>query len=143
MKLTLHNTAHGLIPVYDSDFEEKRKLKIGETYYCEINRPRNYEFHKKFFALIRMAHHNLPESLQELYPTEEKLRKALQVMAGFCEVYYTIEGQEVISPVSISFSNMDNDEFQRLYDGVLKVLFKHVFIGSTYENIEAELMSFM
>lgn len=38
MELYLKNTAHGLIPLYDDDFEEKRKLKIGEVYKVSIKK---------------------------------------------------------------------------------------------------------
>jgi len=36
MKIRLLNTARGLIPCYDDDFDEKKKLKIGEEYVAEI-----------------------------------------------------------------------------------------------------------
>ena len=42
MKILLHNTDRGLVPVYGSDFDEKKKLKIGEDYEAEIRQPRNY-----------------------------------------------------------------------------------------------------
>ena len=32
MKLLLQNTSHGLIPLYDADYEEKKRLKIGEIH---------------------------------------------------------------------------------------------------------------
>lgn len=36
MKLNLLNTVQGLKPLYDDDFDEKKKLKIGEVYTAEI-----------------------------------------------------------------------------------------------------------
>ena len=143
MKLLVKNTSSGLVPLYDTDFDERKKLKVGEVYLCQIARPRNYEFHKKFFALIRMAFHNLPEQLMEKCPNEDVLRKVLQVMAGHYELCYTLDGQEVISPKSISFSRMDNDEFQKLYSSVVDVTLKHIFIGSTLASVEDELVNFM
>ena len=59
-------TPMGLVPMYDSDFDEKRKLKEGEKVLCHISRPRNYEFHKKFFALVRLTFDNLPERLVQM-----------------------------------------------------------------------------
>ena len=55
MKLLLKNTASGLVPIYDDDFDEKKKLKIGQVYEVSIKLVRNYEFHKKYFALIRIC----------------------------------------------------------------------------------------
>lgn len=55
MKLLLLNTAQGLKPCYDEDFEERKKLKIGQEYMADVKVPRNLEFHKKYFALIKCA----------------------------------------------------------------------------------------
>lgn len=40
----------GLIPMYDSDLDEKHRLRIGDNVLCTIKRPRNYEFHKKILG---------------------------------------------------------------------------------------------
>lgn len=48
MKIYCRVTDLGLVPMYDSDYEEKKRLKVGDTVLCDIKKPRNYEFHKKF-----------------------------------------------------------------------------------------------
>lgn len=55
MKIKLLNTSVGLKPLFDEDFEEKKKLKIGEVYEATIKRPRNLSFHRKYFGLINLA----------------------------------------------------------------------------------------
>lgn len=52
MIIYLTKTASGLKPEYSADYEEFKKLKIGQVYKCDIKKERNYEFHKKFMALI-------------------------------------------------------------------------------------------
>ena len=52
MDIYLLNTASGLKPCMDEDYEQKKKLKIGKVYKAKITLARNYEFHKKYFALI-------------------------------------------------------------------------------------------
>ncbi|GHT56798.1 hypothetical protein AGMMS49982_23820 [Bacteroidia bacterium] len=59
-----NNTAHGLIPCYDADYDEKKELKIGETFKAKITLARNYEFHKKYFALINCAWEYQNEAVQ-------------------------------------------------------------------------------
>ena len=61
MKINLLNTAHGLVPMYDEDFNEKKKLAVGQVYVAEIRVPRNYQFLKKAFALMNTAWALLPE----------------------------------------------------------------------------------
>ena len=49
------------MPLYDSDLDLKRRLKVGSTVRCRVTNPRNYRFHKKFFALVRLTFDNLPD----------------------------------------------------------------------------------
>ena len=54
MKIYLLNTASGLRPMDDNDYEAKQKLKIGEVYKAEIKKVRNYNFHKKIFRFNKL-----------------------------------------------------------------------------------------
>src|SRR3990167_8342248 len=121
MKIYCQNTATGLVPLYDSDYDGKRKLKIGEVYSCEIKKERNYEFHKKFFALIKLGHENT-----KLEMPEDAYRAYVTMKAGFADVYDLPSGKKMALPKSISFSNMDGDEFQKLYNAVLTVIKKDI-----------------
>ena len=38
MKIYCQVTAQGLVPMYDSDYDEKQRLKVGETVLCEITK---------------------------------------------------------------------------------------------------------
>ena len=35
MKIYCQVTAQGLVPMYDSDYDEKQRLKVGETVLCD------------------------------------------------------------------------------------------------------------
>ena len=78
MKLFVQNTTVGLLPLYPADLDEKRKLKIGETYEVTIRRPRNVQFHRKFFALIEVGHDNT-----QLEMPRDSYRKWATMKAGF------------------------------------------------------------
>ena len=135
MRFFCQNTATGLVPLYDSDYEEKRKLKIGEVYFCEITKPRNYEFHKKFFALITLGFDNT-----DLQMPFEAYRAYITMKAGYADVFETPGGKMAL-PKSISFSNMDEDEFNKLYHSVIQVIHKQT--GTDKETIERELINYM
>lgn len=138
MKINLQNTARGLIPLYDDDYEEKRKLKIGEVYTAEIRLARNYQFHRKYFALIHCAWEYQNEKVQEhFHNSKESFRKTVQIAAGHCDTYYSIARKGWIEESkSISFEKMEEAEFQELYNRVKDVLFTHFL-----KNIsEAEFM---
>lgn len=135
MKIFCQNTATGLVPLYDSDYDEKKKLKIGEVYFCEIKKPRNYEFLKKFFALVKLGCENSPLDM-----TEKPYRAYVTMKAGYVDVYETPTGKMAL-PKSISFANMDEDEFQKLYLAVLMVISKD--IKTDEKIIEEEIINFM
>ena len=142
MKLLLKNTSSGLIPIYDDDFDEKKKLKIGQVYEVSIKLVRNYEFHKKYFALINCAWEYLTEPQAEFYKNKEIFRKIIEVVAGHCEKWYSPELKKWVEiPKSISFDKMDNAEFQDLYSRVLDVIIISLKIDR--EEFERNISNFL
>ena len=123
MKLQLLNTISGLVPCYDEDFDEKKKLKLGEVYEAEIKLVRNPKFHRKFFSLLNCAWEYLPEGRRNGFRTKENFRRYLTVAAGYCEVFFSPKlAQWVEIPKSIEFGKMDDAEFEDLYNGVRGVI---------------------
>lgn len=144
MKIKLLNTPSGLKPMYDEDYEEKKKLKIGEVYEATINRPRNLSFHRKYFSLINLAWEYQNERAIEHFHHNIKLfRKTVEVAAGWCEPIYSIDRKEWVEvPKSISFDKMDADEFEQLYERVKDVLFKYFLRHISVEEFEKNLINF-
>lgn len=143
MKIRLLNTISGLVPLYDADFDEKRKLKIGEQYEAEIRLIRNPQFHRKFMALINCAWENLPEQRRQGFRTCENLRKYLIVAAGYCEVFYSPKvGDWVEIPKSIAFDKMDDAEFQDLYLSVRCVIDSILAPTMSPEKFSQQLLNF-
>lgn len=121
MKLFIVKNLNGTIkPAHDSDYDLLKKLKVNEIYKCEIVQPRNLAFHKKFFALIKMLYDN-----QDRYSNIDHLRHDLIIEAGYYELRYNIHGVEIYEPKSISFANMKQDEFDKLYSAVVDVIVKY------------------
>jgi len=134
MEIFVKNTLTGLIPLYPSDMDEKRKLKIGHEYKCKITNPRNIEFHKKFFALINLGHQNTSlEMPLDVY------RKYITTKAGYFKAYTTPKGT-FFDAESISFGNMSQDKFEEVYSRCIDVIIKD--IGSTTEEVESQLINF-
>lgn len=143
MELLLMNTAQGLKPMYDEDYDEKRRLKIGKVYRAKISVPRNIGLHRKYWSMINCAWDLLTERAREFLGTKESFRKTAQVAAGYCERVYSISAREWVEiPKSISFDKMRGDEFEDLYrdvrDVLLKVFLKHL----TIEQFEEQLINY-
>jgi hypothetical protein len=145
MKLLLLNTREGLKPCYDEDYEEKKKLKIGEIYEAEIRLPRNLKFLRKYFALLRCSWEYLNEKQQEFFKNNlEVYRKSLEVTAGWCEPIYDFEQETwIYAPKSISFRSMKEEEFNQLYNNVRDILFNSLIPNISQEEFERNLVNFL
>ena len=123
MKLLLQNTAVGLVPLYDSDFDEKRKLKVGQVYQADIKVVRNILFHRKMWAMLNTAWALLPERTQNGFRSLEGSRAYLLVSAGYYDPYYSPRLREFVEiPKSMSFASMDEAEFSECYDRIKDVI---------------------
>lgn len=137
MKFLVTKTIYGLQPVFNSDHEKLKesKLKIGEVYEVEIKKKRNYEFHKKYFALLNLAFEN-----QDHFELFDDLRDYLVVKSGYYRKVVMPNGYEDIKPKSISFSSMDNIEFEDLYQKTITTVCN--FIGIEKEDLLNEILNF-
>ena len=143
MKLLVINTPRGLVPLGDDDYEEKRKLKLGETYSVEVKVVRNVDFHRKYFALIAYAWEFLNEQETERFKNKENFRKYIEISAGHCDVIFHPRLQEFVEiPKSIAFAKMDNTAFSDLYGRVKDVIFSIIGDRVTQEEFERLLIDF-
>ena len=143
MKLLVVSTPRGLVPLGDDDYEEKKKLKLGQTYSVEVKVARNVDFHRKYFALISYAWEFLNEQETERFRTKENFRKYVEVAAGHCDVIFHPRLQEYVEiPKSISFGKMDNAEFSDLYKRVKDVIFSIIGNRVTQDQFERLLLGF-
>lgn len=137
------NTAQGLKPLYDEDFEEKKRLRIGQTYRAKVSVPRNIQFHRKYWAMLNCAWDLLTEKQRDFFGSKESFRKTLQVAAGHCERMFHLRLREWVEvPKSIAFDKMNGDEFEELYKGVREVLFTVFLKHITIEQFEEILINY-
>lgn len=143
MRLVVVNTPRGLIPMGDDDYDEKKKLKIGQTYSVEVKVMRNVDFHRKYFALIAYAWEFLNEKELDTFKTKDNFRKYLEISAGHCDVIFHPRLQEFVEiPRSISFGSMDNTEFSELYRRIKDVIFSIIGGRVTEAEFERLLLDF-
>ncbi len=143
MTIQLINTTNGLVPQYEDDLDEKRKLKLGEFYTAEIKVQRNVRFHRLFFALVKTAWEYLPEQASSGFRDMDGFRKYLTVAAGYYEPFFSpVRGEWLEIPKSISFDKMDESEFRDLYERVKGVIFAILGSYVTKDDFEKNLMNF-
>jgi hypothetical protein len=111
MLLNLVRTPNGLVPIDDESVEAIKKIKIGYDIFVEFKPRRNMKFHKKYFALLNAVLVN-----QRYYKTVDNLHEAIKYKAGYYETIIPLRGESFLKTNSISFSSMDNLEFERFYN---------------------------
>jgi hypothetical protein len=127
--------------MYDSDLDEKHRLRIGDNVLCTIKRPRNYEFHKKYFALLRLTVANLPHLIQQQMQifTEEDLLDCLKIDLGLFATRWH-GGRQIVKTGSISFAKMDNTEFEKFFsrsvDAILRIYLRGTDRQTLIEEVE-------
>lgn len=142
--MLLYNTPLGLKPLYDEDYDEKKKLKVGETYEATIKKARNVRFHRKYFSLIHTAWAYQNERVTaHFHENPDGFRKTVEIAAGWYEPCYSIERREWVEiPKSIAFDKMDEAEFEELYERVKDVLFKYFLKHVTPEEFMGNLIDY-
>ena len=144
----------GLEPFNDEAYELMLKISNGDTVtFNKIITPRNYQFHKKYFALLKFSYENWEpgklsgKKFEGVKPekTFDRFRADLTILAGHFRQVIRVNGEMVIEPKSISFANMSEDEFEELYSNTINVVLKKILTNYDREqldNVILELLNF-
>lgn len=144
MELRLLNTPSGLKPLYDEDYDQKKKLKIGEIYKAKITIARNINFHRKYFALINCAWAYQNERTTKHFKNNvECFRKTVEIAAGHCDTVYNLSLKSWVDiPKSIAFDKLKQEEFEDLYERVKDVLFSTFLKGIDEDEFLNNMIDF-
>lgn len=130
-----------LVPADSESAEYLKKHKVGQVFKAGITRARNAKFHRKFFALLDYGFDTW-EPVEAVYRGQiaqkncKRFREDITILAGYFETCVRLDGSVRLQAKSISFANMDEDEFESLYSAVIDVLLKRIFINQTRGDVE-------
>lgn len=114
--------------------EALERIPLSETVRCEITRPRNLKHLRKFFALLNAIYPH-----QKVYPTMKVFRAAVEVALGFGESHKLPGGRTIIVAASISFANMDQAEFDQLYERAVYLILNRILPGLDRADLNREV----
>lgn len=137
-------TPCGLVPLHDSDLDLKKRLRVGSVVRCKVSNPRNYEHHKKFFALVRLTFDNLPLPLVEKWNirNEYDMLRRFKRDLGYFTNTINEYGEHEIEYLSTSFAAMEQHEFEQFYNQCIDlVLFKYIK-GIDKQDLITEIENF-
>lgn len=116
-------------------------LEEGELCSIEAKLPRNSRFHRKFFAMLNLGfdawepqRKHKSYKGREVQKNFERFRSDVLIAAGFYEQTFSLDGKLKLEAQSISFSKMEQPEFEEVYNRCLDVLLQDVL--STYAGRE-------
>ena len=81
------------------------------------------------------------EKIGAVLQSMEAFRKWLTIEAGYFDVYETPTGIRKEAK-SISFANMEQEEFERCYNALINAAIKHIFSGTDDQNVWNQLQGF-
>ena len=132
MKAYLSKTMTGFAPADEATAEWHRKMKLGQVVQGKYTKVRNYAFLRKYFALLNLGFENWnPGEINSKFGVPEKnferFRADVTILAGHYDVTIRIDGSTRIEPKSVSFANMNEEIFEKLYSATIDVLLKFVY----------------
>ena len=136
MKIQVIKVNGALFPAYDSDYEAFKRMPEDKKFEIDFTKGRNYEFHKKFMALCNLAFDN-----QDIFTVFNRCRYFIIKEAGYYyEEVNPVTGEVTRIAESISFTNMDELQFQKLYEDAKE--FIKMWLSIENEHIAEEVERF-
>lgn len=126
------------------------KVKVGATLAATVKKQRNPKFHRKYLALLTLAFDSWEPALktyrgETVQKNFDQFRKQVAILAGYYETSYTITGEVRLVAKSISFANMEDEEFEKLYAASVNVILSRILTNYTRDDLDAvieKLLSF-
>lgn len=119
-----------------ADAEALEELKHATDYRAMLTRPsgRSVKHHRLLFGLIKLIRDNYPEPL-----SSKAVLNTLKLLTGHVNVVRLLTGQIVMTPASISFEAMDQDEFNVWFQRAVEAMCREFVPGLTAEAATREI----
>ncbi|WP_332691682.1 DUF1367 family protein [Devosia sp.] len=113
-----------LVPADQLAEEDVRELSAGAEFIVEVRKPRSLQHHRLLFALLRKVARSTETPLNE-----NALRSWVLVRTGNVDVLPLGFGKTYEAPKSMSFANMDQGDFRKLFDAAVHLILTEVAPG--------------
>lgn len=141
-EIVLAKTAGGaLVPVDQAGADYIAKMKVGAGVKMKATRYNNVAFHRKMFALLGVAFDawNAPALEHKgvaVAKTIEQFREDITILAGFYEASVRLDGSIRFTAKSWSFSQMPDEEKEKLYSNIIDVVLSRILTNYTRDDLD-------
>jgi hypothetical protein len=129
-------TFDGFVPANDDAQEFYARVKSGEIVELKGVKVRNGQYHRLFFAMLRLVSENSNPHISEAAALH-----FAKMATGTGEFVTDSRGREVFVPGSISFAKMDQTAFKDFVQTAIPPLVARFMVGTAPEDLIAEAMS--
>lgn len=142
MKFHMRKDSGGiLLPADDEAAELLQKIKTGSYVTVEIKRKNNYKFHRKLYALANFAYEQWEPEAQQykgmvVAKNFDQFRDDITILAGFYTTAVRLDGSIRFIARSWSFDSMDDEEKERLYNGIINVALAKILTRYSRDDID-------
>ncbi|MCK5606334.1 DUF1367 family protein [Candidatus Pacearchaeota archaeon] len=132
MELYVLKNENGIFgPDTVEDVENIKTLPVDTPLKVVVTRPRNLKFHRKWFALIKIAFDHWDVSVDGLEYEGVKVerdfdqfRKHITILSGHYKAVFNIGGKMELIAKSISFASMSEHQFAKFFSKTFDVCLK-------------------
>jgi len=114
-------------------------LKNNEIVKVKFVRPRDYEKHKKYFALLNIGFDAFEPNTKHkgvlVEKNFERFRNEIAILSGHYDVVVSLDGKLKLEAKSISFGKMSEQDFIDLYNKSVNVILQKVLTTYTREDL--------
>jgi len=135
---TRTDSGTALIPFRESDYEAMKSLPADQPLRVKVTRMRNVDFFRKWWALVNLAfdYWEPPDNFVG-EKNLDRFRKDIIILAGYHDAVVRLDGSTRIEARSISFANMNEDEFTDLYNKTIDVIIKYALTQYTGDELKS------
>lgn len=133
-----------VVPVDAANAELFEALKPNGEYTAVFTQTRNIKFHRKAFALIKVAFDALefPEVEHKGRKVKKNLaqfRDDVTILAGYYDVVFNYSGEMRLKAKSWSFARMDETEFEAMYSKLIDVILGKILTNYTRDDLDYQV----
>lgn len=135
MQLHLKKTLAGFALADEMSVENAKRFKVGEVYKAEVVKPRSRKTLGRWWVLCQMILDNTED-----FRSKEQISDYLKIRAGHSTSIVSKSTGEIFHVAnSISFDEMEEAQFQELWQKVCDVVVQDILPGITQNEIEYEI----
>lgn len=135
MQLHLKKTLAGFSLADEMSVENAKRFKVGEIYKAEVVKPRSRKTLGRWWVLCQMILDNTED-----FRSKEQISDYLKIRAGHSTSIVSKSTGEIFHVAnSISFDEMEEAQFQDLWQRVCDVVVADILPGITHREIEYEI----